>query len=175
MAARSRTASASCGEVTRAVAEWSGPERTAVRLSPNGDSQGANDSDPHGLFPAAAAMLSEIGIAFLELREPPHDGTFGKAEVDPVAPAIRKAFAGPLMLNSDYDAGARRRRRSRRAKRTRSASAARSSPIRICRSASPAAADLAPDDQALWYTPGSEGYIDYPAARGLRRARQHHI
>ena len=47
-------------------------------------------------------MLSEIGIAFLELREPGSDGTFGKAEVDPVHPQIRKAFAGPLVLNSDY-------------------------------------------------------------------------
>ena len=76
--------------------------RTAVRLSPNGESQGVNDSDPFSLFPAGAAALSEIGIAFLELREPPRDGTFGKAEVDPVHPHIRKAFAGPLVLNSDF-------------------------------------------------------------------------
>jgi 2,4-dienoyl-CoA reductase-like NADH-dependent reductase (Old Yellow Enzyme family) len=90
-------------QVTQAVADIVGAGRTAVRLSPNGDSQGANDSDPFSLFPAAAAALSEIGIAFLELREPPPDGTFGKAEVDPVHPYIRKAFDGPLVLNSDYD------------------------------------------------------------------------
>ncbi len=91
-------------EVTQAVAETVGADRTAVRLSPNGNSQGANDSDPEALFGAAAAALSAIGIAFLELREPGFDGTFGKAERPPVAPVIRKAFAGPLVLNSDYDA-----------------------------------------------------------------------
>jgi 2,4-dienoyl-CoA reductase-like NADH-dependent reductase (Old Yellow Enzyme family) len=89
-------------EVAWAVADTVGADRTAVRLSPNGDTQGVNDSNPHGLFGAAAAVLSEIGLAFLELREPGPDGTFGKGEVEPVAPTIRKAFAGPLVLNSDY-------------------------------------------------------------------------
>ena len=90
-------------EITLAVAGVAGADRTAVRLSPNGDCQGVNDSDPVPLFSAAAAALSEIGIAFLELREPPLDGTLGQGEVEPIAPAIRKAFAGPLVLNSDYD------------------------------------------------------------------------
>ncbi len=54
-------------EVTQAVADAIGADRTSVRLSPNGDSQGANDSNPEALFPAAAAALSAIGIAFLEL------------------------------------------------------------------------------------------------------------
>ena len=89
-------------EVTQAIADAIGADRTAVRLSPNGDTQGANDSNPQALFPAAAAALSKIGIAFLELREPGFDGTFGKAEVDPIAPLIRKFFNGPLVLNSDY-------------------------------------------------------------------------
>jgi N-ethylmaleimide reductase len=75
------------GEVTAAVAAAVGADRTAVRLSPNGDSQGVNDSDPNRLFPAAAAALSALGIAFLELREPGFDGTFGKAEVAPVHPS----------------------------------------------------------------------------------------
>ena len=117
-------------QVTQAVADIVGADRTAVRLSPNGDSQGANDSDPFNLFPAAAAALSEIGIAFLELREPSPDGTFGKAEVAPVHPHIRKAFKGPLVLNSDYDLPAARPR-STPARPTPSPSAAPSSPIPI--------------------------------------------
>ncbi len=90
-------------EVTQAVADVAGPDRTAVRLSPNGMIQGVNDSNPVPLFTAAAEALSEIGIAFLELREPPPGGTFGKSDVAPVAPSIRKVFKGPLVLNSDYD------------------------------------------------------------------------
>ncbi|HYI49876.1 MAG TPA: alkene reductase [Allosphingosinicella sp.] len=149
-------------EVTRAVADSVGADRTAVRLSPNGDSQGANDSDPYRLFPAAAAALSEIGIAFLELREPPQDGTFGKAEVAPVHPHIRKAFAGPLVLNSDYDF----------ARGQAALDAGEADAITFGRTflANPdlvarfrAGAALNPDDMATWYSQGPQGYVDYPA------------
>jgi 2,4-dienoyl-CoA reductase-like NADH-dependent reductase (Old Yellow Enzyme family) len=149
------------GDVTRAVAAMVGPERTAVRLSPNGDSQGANDSDPHRLFPAAAAMLSEIGIAFLELREPTPEGTFGKAEVDPVAPAIRAAFSGPLVLNSDFTL--ERAQAALEAEEADAISFGRpfiANPDLVRRFESGGA--LASEDRSLWYSPGEEGYIDYP-------------
>jgi len=149
-------------QVTQAVADTVGADRTAVRLSPNGDSQGVNDSDPFTLFPAAAAVLSEIGIAFLELREPTHDGTFGKAEVDPVHPAIRKAFDGPLVLNSDYTLA-----RAQAALDADEADAitfgrpflANPDLVERLRRAAP----LNPDVMATWYSQGPEGYIDYPA------------
>lgn len=90
------------GEITQSVADVIGAERIAVRLSPNGERQGVNDSNPEALFIAAARMLARIRIAFLEIREPGFDGTFGKAERAPIAPLIRQAFDGPLVLNSDY-------------------------------------------------------------------------
>jgi 2,4-dienoyl-CoA reductase-like NADH-dependent reductase (Old Yellow Enzyme family) len=90
-------------EATAAVVEVAGAERTSVRLSPNGEIQGVNDSNPHALFPAAARALSDLGIVFLELREPPPDSNFGKADVPAVAPAIRAAFEGVLVLNSDFN------------------------------------------------------------------------
>lgn len=150
-------------EVTQAVADAVGKDRTAVRLSPNGNSQGANDSNPNALFGAAAAALSEIGIAFLELREPGFDGTFGKAEVPPVAPVIRKAFAGPLVLNSDYDA----------AKAQAALDAGEADAITFGRTflANPDLPrrfaenlPLNKDNMATWYSQGPEGYIDYPFA-----------
>src|SRR3546814_3360583 len=64
--------------------------------------QGVDDSAPETLFPAAAAALDALGIAFLELREPGPDGTFGRTDVPKQSPAIRAAFTGPLILNSDY-------------------------------------------------------------------------
>jgi N-ethylmaleimide reductase len=149
-------------QVTAAVADVAGAGRTAVRLSPNGDSQGVNDSDPYALFPAAAAALSEIGIAFLELREPARDGTFGKAEVDPVHPHIRKAFSGPLVLNSDY--------RLERARATLDAGEADAIAFGRTFLANPdlvdrlrAGAPLNDDVIATWYSQGPEGYVDYPA------------
>lgn len=148
-------------EATEAIAAIVGPERTAVRLSPNGDSQGVNDSDPEPLFTAAAAALSEIGIAFLELREPGRDGTFGKGEVDPIAPAVRKAFAGPLVLNSDYrgdSAGA-----AIAEERADAISFGRpfiANPDLVARLEQ--GAELTPDERKTWYSQGPEGYVDYP-------------
>lgn len=90
-------------QVTTAIANAIGANRTAVRLSPNGESYGVDDSDPVPLFTAAAEMLNTIGIAFLELREPGPDGTFGATDVPRLSPLIRQYFNGPLILNSDYD------------------------------------------------------------------------
>ena len=150
-------------QVTDAIADVVGAERTAVRLSPNGDSQGVNDSDPVPLFTAAAAALAEIGIAFLELREPGPEGTFGKGEVDPIAPAIRKVFPGPLVLNSDYTHGAAEAALDEGA--ADAISFGRpfiSNPDLVDRIAK--GVELAPDDMATWYSQGPEGYVDYPAS-----------
>ncbi len=89
-------------EVAAAVGETVGAERTGVRLSPNGEAHGCNDSHPEPLFTAAAAALSALGIAFLELREPLGASTFRDRDRPPIAPLIRKAFARTLILNSDF-------------------------------------------------------------------------
>ncbi len=90
------------GEVTRRLVGIWGNDRVSVRLSPNGDSQGADDATPVETFTTAAKLLNDIGIAFLELREPPPHGTFGNTDVPAVSPHIRKVFDAPLVLNSDY-------------------------------------------------------------------------
>lgn len=150
-------------EVTSAVTDAIGADRTGVRLSPNGDSQGVNDSNPEPLFAAAAAALSEIGIAFIELREPDFNGSRGKADRPALAPLIRKSFSGVLVLNSDYD----------KAKAQASLDAGVGDAFAFGRSflANPdlprrLAQDIAltPDDAATWYTQGTEGYTDYPTA-----------
>ncbi|MDB5676084.1 MAG: alkene reductase, partial [Sphingomonas bacterium] len=89
------------GEVATRVTSVAGADRTAVRLSPNGESQGVDDSDPVSVFVPAAKLLSDLGIGFLELREPGPEGTFGRSDVPRLSPEIRKAFVGPLVLNSD--------------------------------------------------------------------------
>jgi N-ethylmaleimide reductase len=90
-------------EVTQAVADTVGADRTSVRLSPNGETQGADDSNPVALFTAAAAELDRIGIGFLELREQKPFGDFGRSDVPRVSPEIRKVFRAPLVLNQEYD------------------------------------------------------------------------
>ena len=150
-------------EVTERVASVAGADRTGVRLSPNGDSQGVDDSDPHAVFVPAAKALSELGIAFLELREPGPEGTFGRTDVPRLSPAIREFFGGPLVLNSDYDTAA-----AAQAKLDEGVADAISFgrtflanpdlPARLR-----ADAPLNPSNPRTWYSQGPEGYIDYPA------------
>jgi 2,4-dienoyl-CoA reductase-like NADH-dependent reductase (Old Yellow Enzyme family) len=150
-------------EATQAIADTVGAERTAVRLSPNSETQGCEDADPEALFTAAAAALQGIGIAFLELREPGPEGTFGSSEVPPVSPAIRKVFTGPLVLNSDYvldNAEAALADECCDAiSFGRTFLANPDLPNRLANKLT-----LNPDDRATWYSQGPEGYIDYPEA-----------
>ena len=149
-------------EVTERVAGVVGTSRTAVRLSPNGDSQGVDDSDAASVFVPAARALDAIGIAFLELREPGPDGSFGRTDVPRQSPAIRKVFSRPLVLNSDYASAAQ-------------AQAAIDSGVADAISfgrtflANPDLVDrlktgapLNKDVMATWYSQGREGYTDYP-------------
>src|SRR4051794_19300443 len=149
-------------EATRAIADMVGPERTAVRLSPNSETQGCQDSDPEALFTAAAAALAEIGLAFLELREPGPEGTFGSSDVPAISPSIRKVFPQPLVLNSDFDL-----ERAQAALAEGPADAISFGRSFISNPDLPArlvkGAELAKDDMATWYSQGPEGYVDYPA------------
>ena len=150
-------------EVTERVVATVGADRTGVRLSPNGDSQGVNDSQPVALFTAAAAVLDKLGIAYLELREPPLDGTYGTADSPPVHPAIRKVFKGPLILNSDYSFD-----RARAALAAGEADAIAfgrpfiSNPDLPHRLAN--GLPLTADHSATWYSQGEKGYVDYADA-----------
>jgi N-ethylmaleimide reductase len=150
-------------EVVERVASVAGADRTSIRLSPNGESQGVDDSNPQPLFVAAAKALDEIGIGFLELREPGPEGTFGRTDVPKLSPAIRQVFNGPLVLNSDYTT-------------TEEAQAAIDHGVADAISfgrpfiANPdlparlrSGAPLAESEMRTWYSQGPEGYIDFPA------------
>jgi 2,4-dienoyl-CoA reductase-like NADH-dependent reductase (Old Yellow Enzyme family) len=150
-------------EVTRALVEVVGADRTGVRLSPNGDVQGANDSNPQALFTAAAAKLSDIGIAFLEMREPQGESSFRPNEVPPIAPAIREVFKGALILNSDFTPDS--------AERTIQSGLADAIAFGRPFIANPDLVEriakgllLATPDMATLYSQGPEGYTDYPVA-----------
>jgi N-ethylmaleimide reductase len=150
-------------EVTQAVADAIGVDRTSVRLSPNGPSQGADDSNPIALFTAAAAALDAIGIGFLELREQKPFGNFGTTDVPRVSPDIRKVFKGPLVLNQEYDrARADEDLASGLADAISFGRPCISNPDLVARLRSGAA--LAPDNYKTWYSEGAEGYTDYPVA-----------
>lgn len=151
------------GDVTRAVADAVGADRTSVRLSPNGETQGADDSNPVALFTAAAALLDKIGIAFLELREQKTFGNFGNTTIARVSPDIRKVFKGPLVLNQEYTRdSADEDLASGLADAISFGRPFISNPDLPRRLADGIA--LMPDNFKTWYSPTGEGYTDYPFA-----------
>jgi len=154
-------------EVTQAVVDAIGADKVSVRLSPNGDSQGVDDSDPAPLFAHAADVLNAIGIASLELREPGPNGTFGSTDVPRQSPLIRQHFKGPLILNSDYD----------KARAQADLDSGLADAISFGRPfmANPDLVERLRDDAPLtppqpmptWYGPGEAGYTDYPTLEAV--------
>ena len=150
-------------EVTGAVVDTIGSARTAVRLSPEGERRGVEDSNPQPLFAAAASVANEFGVAFLEIRGPSVNDANLAPDRRPVSPLVRGAFAGPLLLSAEYD-----RSQAQAALDQGIADAISigrkfiSNPdlVRRYRDDIP----LSPDDPDTWYTQGDEGYLDYPFA-----------
>ncbi len=149
-------------EAVARVVEAIGAGRTGIRLSPNGETQGADDSDPEAVFVPAARALAELGIAFLELRELSPAGTFGATDVPKLSPRIREVFPGPLVLNQDYtQATAEADLASGLADAVAFGRPFIANPDLVERFRR--GAPLAKDDQKTWYSNGAAGYTDYPA------------
>ena len=151
-------------EVLEALIEVWGADRVSIRLSPNGMSQGCDDPDPASIFGAAARVIEELGVSFVELRQPGPEGSFGNTEVPQQDGLIRSIYNGALMLNSDYTA----------AQAAADVAAGRCDAISFGRPyiSNPdlaerirVGADWSPNVNVpkSWYLPGPEGYIDYPA------------
>jgi N-ethylmaleimide reductase len=154
-------------EIVESVGAAITPGRVAVRFSPNTATSGCADSDPIALFSAAAAALASRGLAFLELREPGPQGIFGITDAQPVSPAVRQVFDGPLVLNEDYDV-------SRACSALDQGKADAISfgrhyisnpdlPLRML-----TGVPLAADSHEHWYTQGAEGYTDYAVLQPSR-------
>jgi 2,4-dienoyl-CoA reductase-like NADH-dependent reductase (Old Yellow Enzyme family) len=146
----------------RLIAVW-GKDRVSIRLSPNGDSQGCDDPDPATIFGAAAHVLEQLGVGFVELRQPGPNGTFGATDVPMQDGLIRSIYSGPLVLNSDYTAA--RAQADVASGRCDAVSFGRpyiSNPDLAWRIRH--GVEWAPNVNVpkSWYLPGPEGYIDYP-------------
>ncbi|MEO5577662.1 MAG: alkene reductase [Sphingomicrobium sp.] len=148
-------------EVVDAVAAEVGIDRTAIRLSPVGESQGCDDSDNHGLFTAAAARLEALMVPWIELREPGSHSTFRATDEPPASPSMRKVYSGKIVLNSDYDGS--------NAAATLDVGVADAISFGRTFLANPdlperlrTDAPLNPWNSKTFYSQGSEGYTDYP-------------
>ena len=149
-------------EVVEAVIDAVGVERTSIRLSPNLESQGAEDRHPKPLFVAVAAELERPGVPWIELRESGPQSTFQPSETPPISPAMRQVYSGKIILNSDYDGPSAEARMAEGIAdgisfgRTYIANPDLAERIRI-------GAPLTEADKDTFYTQGPEGYTDYPS------------
>jgi 2,4-dienoyl-CoA reductase-like NADH-dependent reductase (Old Yellow Enzyme family) len=151
-------------EATLVLISVAGADRTGARLSPNDDPQGCGDSESELLFTKAAEALNGLGIAFLEMRASRPESTFRPATRQ-LVPAIRRAFKGTLILNSDYlldDAS--------QALRVGEADAIAFGRPFLANPDLPARfakrTPLKPANTTTFYTPGPVGYTDYPTYAG---------
>ena len=85
-------------QVAAAVSDVWGGDRVGVRFSPGNPYNGMHDSDPAATFGWAAEALNRFGLAYLHVTEP-----LATPAETRVAPVIRRAFRGPLILNGGYD------------------------------------------------------------------------
>jgi len=150
-------------EVLEVIVDVWGADRVGIRLSPNGDSQGTDDSDPPTTFGAATKVIEDLGLAFLELRQPGPEGTFGRTDVPKQDALIRSLYSGALILNSDYTpAEAEADVTCGRADAISFGRPYISNPDLEKRIAAGAPINPNKDVPKSWYFPIPEGYVDYP-------------
>lgn len=82
-------------EVTQAVVDAVGADRTGIRLSSANGVQSMHDEDPYGTFTHAAAVLNDFNLAYLHLKEPLGSNI--------ALPGVRKVFKNTLILNEGQD------------------------------------------------------------------------
>ena len=94
-------------EVTDAVCDAIGSDRTSVRLSPFTVTWDCSDSNPQPVFSHAVRELDKRGLAFLELVERGFESVAvagAGQELGEFSPGdLRQLFSGPLMVNGCYD------------------------------------------------------------------------
>ena len=147
-------------EVAAAVADAIGPERVGIRVSPGGV---FNDVGPfEGMvdqFVALAKGLGKLNLVYLHLVD--HSAMGAPPVSDDLKTALREAFGGTFILSGGYD----------RARADADLAAGKgdlvafgrpfiSNPDLVTRLEQNA--ELAPPNHDLFYTPGAEGYTDYP-------------
>ena len=148
-------------EVTDAICEEIGSERTGIRLSPSNIRYGMDDNDAAGLFGYVIGELDKRNLAYLHLVEPMLPLDDHPHMIPHVAKHFKKHFSGTLITAGNYT--------------PESGSVALESgiadlvafgrlfianpdlPDRIALNA-----PLNKPDTNTFYTRGPEGYIDYP-------------
>ncbi|QIL01511.1 alkene reductase [Sphingomonas sinipercae] len=156
-------------QVLEAVGAAIGMDRVGIRFSPNILSQGIEDEDPIALFTALAKRLENLGVPWIELREPTIPNALGIAPTERVSPAMRPLYSGKIVLNADYvGANAIARMAEGVADAISFGRPFISNPDLVERIR--LGAELAPADTKTFYAGDAAGYVDYPTLAQAKAA-----
>ena len=152
-------------EIVDDMAARIGADRVGVRISPTNAVFGISDSDPKALFSHVAVALSERELAYLHVLEPSNESDSFMATTNPtLADHLRQAYAGTFILNGGLDLKAGTAALVEgRADAVAMGAPFIANPDLVTRLAE--GIPLAAPDQSTFYTPGPEGYSDYPNAQ----------
>ncbi len=153
-------------EVTRAVAEAIGADRTGIRLSPQHNIQGVleeDDDDALATYLAVAEGLAPLHLAFIDV--------LNAAPTSELVQRIRRTAGAPLIINSGFAAPTSREEAEMLVSEGWADAVAVGRPV----IANPdlverwrQEAELNEPRPALFYGRTAEGYIDYPSLDAVR-------
>ena len=137
-----------------------GADRVGIRVSPYGafNEMGAFDGVDE-THVALAGRCKELGLAYMHIVD--HEAMGAPAVPTAVKQKIREAFGGPIILSGGYDA--ERAEQDLQAGKGELVAFGRpyvANPDLVLRMKENA--ELNDPDHSTFYTPGAEGYIDYP-------------
>ncbi len=152
-------------EVTRAVLDVWGPERTGIRLSPYGIANDSGEDEPMPLYSHLVGELDKLGLAYLHLIEPRASGA-GQREVDNQGVPSAAVLFRPMWRNTLIAAGNFKRDGANDMIANGDTDAVAFGRLFISNPDLPTRlrvdAPLTPYNRATFYGGGEEGYLDYP-------------
>lgn len=90
-------------EVVQAAVDVFGADRVGYKMSPSANLGGISDANPRATFSYLTEQLERFGLAYLHVMEAlPGHFMAPKESKEPIAPALRKIFTGPFILNGGY-------------------------------------------------------------------------
>lgn len=146
-------------ETLEAMVEVAGAGRVGLRISPDTTFNDMHDADPAGTHLYLVQTVNRFGLAYLHVQRAPGELPPERA-FDPLA-LLRAHFDGPIIATGgfDYRTGSQLIEQGG-ADLIGYASLFIANPDLVGRFRR--GAPLAPADTSTFYTPGEQGYIDYP-------------
>lgn len=90
-------------EVARAVVGAVGADRVGFRVSPTSPFNDMDDANPLDTYGYGAAQLSGLGLAYMHVIEPLPGHFMARPNAPAVLPRLRADFGGALIANGGYD------------------------------------------------------------------------